>query len=211
LHGSPGPTLLGGLELGATGIPEARAHAEEVLTGGGTLYGRPQPEEGVVLHGALPQVLAGLLVVQPEDKRVLLLPALVVVFDYNECQFLFLEIQLADLGPKEQADLLISLEDEYASGREAKMVLAAVFSQHRVHVNTVHVQPLGLVQESGLSLGGRETSARLVLVQYGYLQVLRLFGHESELRDGGRRMLLVIVVAQLSCNRRRNQVRGSSI
>jgi len=83
LHGSPGPTLLGGLELGATGIPEARAHAEEVLTGGGTLYGRPQPEEGVVLHGALPQVLAGLLVVQPEDKRVLLLPAFVVVLDYK--------------------------------------------------------------------------------------------------------------------------------
>lgn len=37
---------------------------------------RPQAEERVMLHGALPEVLAGSGAVQPEDERVLLLPAL---------------------------------------------------------------------------------------------------------------------------------------
>lgn len=138
-----------------------------------------------MLNGALPQVLAGLFVVQPEDKGVLLLPALVVVLDHNECQFLFLEIQLADLGPKEQADLLVALEHEYASGRETQVVFATVLAQHCVHVHAIHVQPLGLVQECGFCLGRRETPARLVLIEYGYLQVLRLLGHKTKLGDGG--------------------------
>jgi len=164
LDRSPGSTLLRGLELGATGIPEARAHTEEVLTGGGAFDRRPKPEESVVLHGALPQVFARLLVVQPEDKGVLLLSSLVVILDHNKSQFLFLEIQLTDLGPEEQADLLIAFENEYSGGRKAKVVFAAILSEHRVHVNTVHIQPLGLVQECRFCLSRCETTARLVLV-----------------------------------------------
>lgn len=56
--------------------PEARAQPDEVRPVGLAVSGRPQPEEGVMLHGALPQVLAGPGAVQAEHERVLLLPAL---------------------------------------------------------------------------------------------------------------------------------------
>lgn len=56
--------------------PEARPQPDEVRSVGFAVSRRPQPEEGVVLHSTLPQVLAGPGAVQPEHKRVLLLPAL---------------------------------------------------------------------------------------------------------------------------------------
>ena len=57
------------------GVPvsEARPHADEARLGRVLLHGPPQPEEGVVLHGTLPQVLAGLGVVHAEHEGVLLL------------------------------------------------------------------------------------------------------------------------------------------
>ena len=48
-------------------VAEARAHAEEVLARARRLGGGLQPEEGVMLDGALPQVLCRLLVVKPAD------------------------------------------------------------------------------------------------------------------------------------------------
>ena len=52
---------------------------------------RPQAEERVMLHGALPEVLAGSGAVQPEDERVLLLPALVVILHHHQCQFALMD------------------------------------------------------------------------------------------------------------------------
>ena len=54
-HGDPG------LELGPAAVAESRSHPEESLLGAGRLARAPEAEEGVVLHRALPQVLAALL------------------------------------------------------------------------------------------------------------------------------------------------------
>lgn len=56
--------------------PEAGTQPDEVGSGGLAVAGRAQTEEGVVLHGALPQVLAGARAVQPEHEGVLLLTPL---------------------------------------------------------------------------------------------------------------------------------------
>ena len=57
---------------GGRPVAEAGAHAEEALAGVGALDGALEAEEGVVLDGALPQVLARPLVDHAEDERVLL-------------------------------------------------------------------------------------------------------------------------------------------
>lgn len=56
--------------------PEAGTQPDEVGSGGLAVAGRAQTEEGVVLHSALPQVLAGARAVQPEHEGVLLLTPL---------------------------------------------------------------------------------------------------------------------------------------
>lgn len=56
--------------------PEARAEACEVAAAGLPCGGLTEPEEGVTLHGALPQVFATLGAGQLEHKGVLLLPSL---------------------------------------------------------------------------------------------------------------------------------------
>ena len=140
------------LELCAAAVAEPRAHPEEVLPGVVALDGRAEAEEGVVLDGALPEVLARLLVAQPEEEGVLLLVALVVVLDHHQGELLLLEVELGDLGPEEEADLGLPLEDEDAGGGEAERVLGTVLAQHRVHVDAVHFQRLGLVQEGRLRL-----------------------------------------------------------
>ena len=63
-----------GPEMGWGRVPvaEAGAHADEPGARRALLDGAAQPEEGVVLHGTLPQVLAGLGMVHAEHKRVLL-------------------------------------------------------------------------------------------------------------------------------------------
>lgn len=124
----PGSVLLRCLELCLARVSEAGAHPKKVLPRRRALDGSAQPKEGVMLDGALPQVLAGFLVVQPKDERVLLLAAVVVVFDHHQGELLLFEIQLADLGPEEKADLLDAFEHQDAGGRQAQMVLAAVLA-----------------------------------------------------------------------------------
>ena len=67
--------------------PEARAQPDEVRPVGLAVSRRPQPEEGVMLHSALPQVLAGPGAVQAEHERVLLLAALIVILHHHQHQF----------------------------------------------------------------------------------------------------------------------------
>lgn len=63
-------------DLCALPEPEARAEACEVAAAGLPRGGLTQPEEGVTLHGTLPQVFATLRAGQLEHKSVLLLPTL---------------------------------------------------------------------------------------------------------------------------------------
>lgn len=56
----------------------------------------------MVLHGALPQVLAGLLVTQAKDKCVFPLLPLVIVLHHHQCQLLLLEVQFGNFGPEEE-------------------------------------------------------------------------------------------------------------
>ncbi len=58
--------------------PEAGPHAEDLLALRVALDGPLEAEEGVVLHGALPQVLTRALAVEAKHKRVLLLPSLTI-------------------------------------------------------------------------------------------------------------------------------------
>lgn len=80
LNSASRPIELRGLELRLAAIPEPRSHSEKVLPSVGAFYRSPQPEEGMVLNGTLPQMFAGLFVDQSEHKRVFLLaPTLVVL------------------------------------------------------------------------------------------------------------------------------------
>jgi hypothetical protein len=63
LYGDPG------LELSPAAVAEPGAHPEEGLLVAGRLPRTPQPEEGVVLHRALPQVLAALLRAQSDPQE----------------------------------------------------------------------------------------------------------------------------------------------
>lgn len=81
--------------------PEAGTQPDEVGSGGLAVAGRAQTEEGVVLHSALPQVLAGARAVQPEHEGVLLLTPLVVILHYHEGQFALFKVHFGDLRPKE--------------------------------------------------------------------------------------------------------------
>ena len=81
--------------------PKARSHPKEVLSSVWTLNWSPQPEEGVVLHGALPQVLARFLVTQTKDEGVFPLLPLVIVLHHHQCQLLLLKVQFGNFGPEE--------------------------------------------------------------------------------------------------------------
>jgi hypothetical protein len=65
----------------------------------------------VVLYRTFPQVFAGFLIRQSENKSMFL-----VVFHDHQGQLLLLEIQLGDLGPEEQANLGLALEHQDTSG-----------------------------------------------------------------------------------------------
>ena len=65
-HGPPGGARHGVLELSPPAEPEPRAHPEEVLPRVGSLHRAAQPEEGVVLYSAFPQMLASFFIPQPE-------------------------------------------------------------------------------------------------------------------------------------------------
>jgi hypothetical protein len=197
LDAPPRLVVVRALVLRPARIPEPRAHPEEVLSGGGSLDRGSQPEEGVVLDGALPQVLARFLVVQTEDERVLLFAALVVVLDDDQGEFLLLEVELSDFGPEEQTDLLDALEDQDSGGGQAQSVLHAVFAEDGVHVHAVHFQPFRLVQVAEFGLGGRQAAELLEFLQDLDLQLFRLVRDEAELGDGGGGVLGLVVVAQL--------------
>ena len=59
--------------------PEPGSHSEEVLSGIRSLDRTSQPEEGVVLYSAFPQMLASFLISQPEIR--ILLKSLLCPFD----------------------------------------------------------------------------------------------------------------------------------
>ena len=62
----------------------------------------------MVLDGALPQVLARLLVHEMEDERVLLAEAARVVLGHQDGELLLGEGHLLDLRPVEQADFVVA-------------------------------------------------------------------------------------------------------
>ena len=72
------------------------------------------------------------LVHSPEDECVLPLPprlsVVLVVLDHDERQFPPLEVELDDLLPEEEADLLLPFVDQDAGRSQAKRVLGSVFS-----------------------------------------------------------------------------------
>ena len=111
-----------------------------------------------------------------KDERVLLLAAGVRVVLGNENGELAPgEHDLLDLGPVEEADLVVTeryglvggvramwlrrcgalFEHEDARGREAELVLVLVAAVDGVHVYAVHLEPFGLVEEGEFGLGGR--------------------------------------------------------
>jgi hypothetical protein len=57
----PGLHRHSGLEFCSAAVPEPGSHSEECLLVPGRLPRAAQPEESVVLHSTLPQVLAALL------------------------------------------------------------------------------------------------------------------------------------------------------
>lgn len=69
-----------------------------------------------MLDGALPEMLARLLIVQPEDECVLLLLSILIVLDDDQSELLLLKVQLGDLWPQEQTNLLDALKYQDASG-----------------------------------------------------------------------------------------------
>ena len=73
-------------------------------------------------------MLARLLVVHPENERVLLFVAVIVIFD-NDGEFLLLEVESSEFGPEEQHNLLVIFEHQYGQGSEAQPVLAMVLTQ----------------------------------------------------------------------------------
>lgn len=81
-----------------------------------------------MLDGTFPEVFACLFVVQTKHKSVVLRLAVVVVFDYQQGEFLLFEVELTDFRPEEQSDLLSTFEDENAGWCEPQMVFAAVFA-----------------------------------------------------------------------------------
>lgn len=58
--------------------------------------------------------------ISPEHKSVLLLCALVVILDHNQCQLLFLEVQLCNFRPKEKTNLGFSFEYQDTGRRETQ-------------------------------------------------------------------------------------------
>ena len=77
--------------------------------------------------------LARSFVHSPEDECVLPLPArrlcvVLVVLDHDERQFPPFEVELDDLLPEEEADLLLPLVHQDAGRSQAKRVLGSVFS-----------------------------------------------------------------------------------
>lgn len=99
--GSSQSGAVGSLIFRPSTEPEAGTQSDEVRSGGLAVAGCAQPEEGMVLHGTLPQVLAGAGTVQPEHEGVLLLAPLVIILHYHEGQFALFKVHFSDLRPKE--------------------------------------------------------------------------------------------------------------
>ena len=68
-----------------------------------------------------------------------------------------------------------------------------------VEVDSVHVQPLDLLQVSVLGLGGDQTDQAGVCLLYPLLQLLRLVCEEPELGHVARAVPGHVIVAQLRC------------
>lgn len=93
LHGTPSTIQLRRLKLSLATVAEPRSHSEEVLSSARSLHRCPQTKEGVMFDGALPQMLAGLLVRQSEDESVFLFaPSFIVLLDNDESEFLLFKI-----------------------------------------------------------------------------------------------------------------------
>jgi hypothetical protein len=99
--GSSQPGTMCSLVFRPSTEPEAGAQANEVGSAGLAIPWCAQAEESMVLHGTLPQVLAGAGAVQAEHERVLLLTSLVIILDHHKGQFALFKIHFGNLRPKE--------------------------------------------------------------------------------------------------------------
>lgn len=93
----------------------------------------------MMLNSTFPQMLARLRGVQTKDKGMLLLMALVIVFDYDQRQLFPLKIKLGNFWPKEQANLCFPFKHQNSCRSETKAVFIAIFAQNGMHVNAIHL------------------------------------------------------------------------
>ena len=121
-----------------------------------------QSEEGVMLDSAFPKMLSSLVGCKLEDECVQLnLPGfgLVCVFLNHQRQLLEFEVEADDLLPKEESDLLLSIENNQAGRRESQLVFISVSSLHTMHINAVQLEPFHLVEIGQFRLGRGESMA----------------------------------------------------
>lgn len=104
--GSPQSASMSGLILCLTTESEAGPESRKVAAARLACGWLAQPEEGVALHSALPQVFAALGTGQLEHKSVLLLTTLIVILHHNQCESTLFKVQASDFGPKEEADFV---------------------------------------------------------------------------------------------------------
>lgn len=116
-----------------------------------------EPEEGVLLDGTLPEVFRGFLRCQVEDESVeldLAIVRLIRIFLHHQRNFLVLEVQLLQLFPQEQSNLLGSIKHQHSLWSQSQSVRVSILSLDYVHIDTVHFDPASLVQIVQLRLGG---------------------------------------------------------
>ena len=110
---------------------------------------------------ALPEIFATSVAGQVEsEQRVVRLAQLLPQLDE---ELLPLERDLDNLAPAERVDLDVVLKDDQSDGGDSQLDVSAVGVLAVVQTDPVHLQPLGVLQEVELGLGG--TLALVQLVQ----------------------------------------------
>ena len=128
---------------------------------------------------ALPEIFATSVAGQVEsEQRVVRLAQLLPQLDE---ELLPLERDLDDLAPAERVDLDLVLKDDQPNGRDSELDVAAVGVLAVVQADPVHLQPLRVLQEVELGLGG--ALALVELVQFRDSSIWRrrkdLFGYKA--------------------------------
>lgn len=109
--------VLDGLKLGATGICETAAQCQWEAPR--THLRAVQTEERVMLHACLPQVLGAAIGLHVETQQGVVVLRL-LASQLNE-KLLSLEGDLDDLGPREDVDLNVVLEDHETHRRDTQL------------------------------------------------------------------------------------------